>query len=518
MPNPALPSLPVPRRRAPGLRVCLARLCMLAPLVAGSAQAATSYVVSYFSLPGMAYTTLFDIDNEGRLLAWGLADLESTYGGYLVDQGVAQAYRAPNGETALVRSFSQAGLIVGSHADPSRTYTQIQYVFDPVNQTQVEVPVTVPVTVGFVAGPGGAWQQIETPVQGVQTTTVSSISPDGRYLTGLYSPVSTGFVGQYRHDRQTGDFSLIPASVGLFNVYAVNNNGVIFGSSSRTPRQAVVYDPSTAQRTVLPTLGYTSRLARAVNASGLMAGSLSTGQSWVGTADSMTVLDTKPGFATATGINDLGQVVGGWDSEDGSQSAGFIATPVQLPLAGGAPGEFSFSIDVVADQPVFIDPVVAVGYTYATGTGDPLFKTVSLPLGIGDSRYTLSVGGQTLDIGGNQIVDFTALGFADGVAGFTVTGIETSAMLDPTDASAFVTRLTFMASGRFTGTQTALTVDVPAVPEPGTVALWLLGLAGLAVAARPQNRRHGQRQHPGQHPVTREVRPAAGDGEARPAA
>ena len=518
MHNPALPAQPPARRRAPGLRVCLARMCVLAPLLVGSAQAATSYALRYFSLPGMAHTTLFDIDNQGRLLAWGLADQASTYAGFLVDQGVARALTAPNGVTALGRSFSETGLIVGTHADPSRTYTQLQLVWDPVTQTQVQVPVTVPVNVGFVAGPGDAWQQFDAPVPGVQSTGVNAISPDGRYLTGIYSPASTGFVGQFVQDRQTGDFSLIPASVGLFNVYAVNNSGVIFGSSNRAPRQAVVYDPATAQRAVLPTLGYTSRLARAVNASGLMAGSLSTGQSWVGTADSMTVLDTKPGFTQALGINDLGQVVGSWDSDDGSQSAGFIATPVELPLAGGAPGVFSFSIDVVADQPVFIDPVVAVGYTYATGAGDPLFKTVSLPLGIGDGRYTLSVGGQVLDVGGNQIVDFTALGFADGVAGFSVTGIETAAMLDPTDAGAFVTRLTFMASGRFTGTQTALTVDVPAVPEPGMVALWLLGLAGLALAARPQNRRHGQRQHPGRHPATREIRPAAGDGQARPAA
>ena len=498
-----------------------AALLMLAPLAAASVQAATSYAVSYFSLPGMAYSNLFDIDNQGRLLAWGLADQTSTYAGFLVDQGVTRALVAPNGVTALGRSFSETGLIVGTHSDPSRTYTQFQIVFDPVTQTQVSVEVTVPMNVGFVASPGGAWQQFDAPVPGVQSTGVNAISPDGRYLTGIYNPASTGFVGQFVQDRQTGSTSLIPASVGLFNVYAIDNSGLVFASSTSRPRQAVVYDPATGQRTVLSTLGYQQRLARAVNASGLMAGSLTVAapggnlsKAWVGSADTATVLDTKPGFATALGLNDLGQVVGTWDSEDGSRSEGFIATPVELPLAGGTPGVFSFSIDVVADQPVFIDPLVAVGYTYATGAGDPLFKSVSLPLGIGDGRYTLSVGGQTLDVGGNQIVDFTALGFAGGVAGFTVTGIETSAMLDPTDASAFVTRLTFMTSGRFTGTQTALTVDVTAVPEPGTVALWLLGLAGLAVAARPQNHRHGQRQHP----APREVRPAAGDGEARPAA
>jgi MYXO-CTERM domain-containing protein len=50
-----------------------------------------------------------------------------------------------------------------------------------------------------------------------------------------------------------------------------------------------------------------------------------------------------------------------------------------------------------------------------------------------------------------------------------------------------------MADGRFTGTQTAISVDVPAVPEPAVWALWLGGLAVL-LAWATQNRRHVQRQ------------------------
>lgn len=487
---------PAPHGTRNHLRRCAARLLLLAPLAAASAHAGSGWAISYFSLPGMAFTNPFDIDDAGRILAWGQADAQAPSLGFLVDNGVTQALTAPNGQTALGRSFSNDGLIVGGHSDPSRTFTSVVYVFDPVTQTQVPTTVTSPMFVGFVAGPGGSWQQIEASAPGVQFTQVNAISPNGRYLTGVYS-TNSSTINQFFQDRQTGTMTLIPGSVGLFNVYAVDNNGLVFGSSTAVPRRAIQYNPVTAQRTVLPNLGFRSLLARAVNASGLMAGSLSTttgaNLAWVGSASGVTVLDTRPGFASAAGINDLGQVVGSWSSEDGNENAGFIATPVVLPEAGSPPGTFSFSVDVRADTPVFIDPLVAVGYTYAVGAGDPLFKTVSLPVGIGDGRYTLHVGNLSLDIGGNQIVDFTALGFAQGVAGFTVTGIETGAALDPNDSSAFVTRLTFMADGRFTGTQTAISVDVPAVPEPATAVLWLLGVGGL-LAWGQQNRRHVQQQ------------------------
>ncbi len=72
-----------------------------------------------------------------------------------------------------------------------------------------------------------------------------------------------------------------------------------------------------------------------------------------------------------------------------------------------------------------------------------------------------------------------------GVGAFTVTGIETSAMLDPANATAFITGLTFSAAGSFTGTMTPLTVDVAvAVPEPETYALMVMGLVALAIASR----------------------------------
>jgi hypothetical protein len=51
------------------------------------------------------------------------------------------------------------------------------------------------------------------------------------------------------------------------------------------------------------------------------------------------------------------------------------------------------------------------------------------------------------------------------------------------DATAFVTTLTFAGDGRFTGTMTPLTLTV-AVPEADKYLLLLVGLGALVVVAR----------------------------------
>ncbi len=157
------------------------------------------------------------------------------------------------------------------------------------------------------------------------------------------------------------------------------------------------------------------------------------------------------------------------------------------PLAAGAPlsvhlptvdaGVYNFAVESVGpSSTTFIDPLVAIGYQYAIGAGDPNFRSVLLP-DIGDGQYTLSfntlAGAQS--VGLNQGVQFF---FPEGgVGAFTVTGIETSAMLDPANATAFITGLTFSAAGSFTGTMTPMTVEVAvAVPEPETYALMALVL------------------------------------------
>lgn len=169
------------------------------------------------------------------------------------------------------------------------------------------------------------------------------------------------------------------------------------------------------------------------------------------------------------------------------------------PLAAGTPpgvflptvsgGVFHFSIGSVGPTSItFIDPILAIGYDYQTGAGDPKFASVLLPTGIGDNLFDLFLFdtglGDYVDsgidlVGGSQF--FFAAG---GVDRFRIRGIETSAGLDPDNATAFITGLTFVTAGQFTGTMTPLTVTISAVPLPGTLVLLALGLAGLGFSRR----------------------------------
>jgi hypothetical protein len=66
---------------------------------------------------------------------------------------------------------------------------------------------------------------------------------------------------------------------------------------------------------------------------------------------------------------------------------------------------------------------------------------------------------------------------------FRITGIETSAQVNPDSPIAFATGLWFDGTGNSTVTQTALTALAP-VPEPATYGMLAAGMAILGVAAR----------------------------------
>jgi len=75
-----------------------------------------------------------------------------------------------------------------------------------------------------------------------------------------------------------------------------------------------------------------------------------------------------------------------------------------------------------------------------------------------------------------------------GVNAFTVTGIDPSDGLDPANTTAFITGVTFVGDGTFTGTQTPITIDVP-VPEPSSLVVLAGGLFGLMLVRCRRNGR-----------------------------
>jgi hypothetical protein len=169
------------------------------------------------------------------------------------------------------------------------------------------------------------------------------------------------------------------------------------------------------------------------------------------------------------------------------------------PLPSGSPvvnlpavtstGAYQYHLTVVAGQTVFVDPTVAVGYSFAIGAGNPNFASVLLPA-VQSNPFDVSFVDNGTDFS-DMVSPETMFDFpTGGVGAFTVTGIDPSDGLDPGDTTAFITGLTFESDGTFTGTQTPITEEVTAAPEPGSVALLATGLLGWPLLRR---RREGSR-------------------------
>ena len=134
----------------------------------------------------------------------------------------------------------------------------------------------------------------------------------------------------------------------------------------------------------------------------------------------------------------------------------------------------------------FLGPLVAAGYQYQTGAGNPNFASVVMPIGLDSSNaYLLSLcsgtslgsiaGGQTFKFGGSGVSCFDVTGISGVTAG---------------DENALVTGLTFTDTGSFTGTVDPFSATTgggggsTGVPEPGMLALFGLGFFALGFARR----------------------------------
>ncbi len=174
------------------------------------------------------------------------------------------------------------------------------------------------------------------------------------------------------------------------------------------------------------------------------------------------------------------------------------ATPVPTTaeLTGGGQPPYQFrQVDASPTSVTYIDPLVATGFTYAIGAGDPNFKSVLIPTQYGDGLYNVLVwnGSDWIPakdgLAVNETFDFTLNGHLNGVEKFRIVGIETSAGVSPLDVSGFVTGLTFMKEGKFNGTMQAIVVDTIApVPEPESYLMLLSGLGMLGFTAFQRRR------------------------------
>lgn len=176
-----------------------------------------------------------------------------------------------------------------------------------------------------------------------------------------------------------------------------------------------------------------------------------------------------------------GNVVEVPDGASGSAPGASPSNPL-LPVGGqGAGGQFTFGVfDVTPEGPgaatfLFVDPVVAVGYEYEV-SGGPSFLEVLLPT-LGDpDGYGIEIDDNGTWVLAGTVSDGGSFVFGTGVQRFRVMGIDPALGLDPENPVAFVTGLKFDGPGPVELRMTAVTV---AVPEPGTYATMVLGLALL---------------------------------------
>lgn len=198
---------------------------------------------------------------------------------------------------------------------------------------------------------------------------------------------------------------------------------------------------------------------------------------------------TLPGSRTSAVLNlaNTSNIAGGpgglWTFA--IRSGGLPGSTPQNPLMPvQTQAGWDFDFNVVLNQQVFIDPHIAIGYDYIVASG-PLMTSVLLPTGIGDDLYNLWLWNGTDWVDTGTIltggVSHTFVGGA--VDRFRILGIETSAALDSSDPTAFVTGLTFNGTGNVVMSMNAITFqhNGAGVPEPPALLLVLLGLGVLSI-------------------------------------
>ena len=398
-----------------------------------STAASAVYVFNTVDYPGAVMTDVRGLNGTGRIVGYASVDGVNNFS--FSYAGGTFSLLPPAPVTSIAHGINDAGTIIGStFEDPAPTR-------------------------GFILS-GGVYTYFTRP--GWTHSHGRAISASGLVTGYSEDTAGTTFSG-FIYNPATGAFTdiTIPGSF-LTIAQGINNAGQVVGSAVMSPGGARAFLRQPDGTIVLFQIGGNPTRARGISDTGLMTGFVTIGavtSGFVGDSLGYQLLDV-PGstFTVGEAINNLGQVSGLYHDAGGA-TRGFIATPVSMPTGTTSGGAYVFSVDVIPNVPIFIDPVVAVGYDYRIGKRNPRIASVRLPIGIGDSWYKVKVKGKRFTIAGGELLDFRANGFPKGIEAFRVDCIEVDALLDPANPQAFPTELTFVEAGRFTGTQKPLTRD-----------------------------------------------------------
>lgn len=403
-----------------------------------SANAHAEYVFTTINYPGATFTDVRGLNNAGEIVGY------TNLGGFRYSAGTYSLLPpAPGGLQTSAHGINDDGLIIGS-AQPADGSSSVGFILDGTTYAYFSYPGRTHTHARNINAAGV--------VTGYAVNLGASASGLDDNVGFIYDPVGMTFTDVV---APTGSFVI---AQGINTAGQVTGSAIIPGAGRNGFLRATDGTMSYFKIDGAPTA------ARGINNNGLIGGwyydsTSASINAFVGSSSGYQKLRAGPANDTyVQAINDSGQISGLFD-EVGSPDFsphGFIATPAALPTGTTSSGAYTFSVDVIANTGIFIDPEVTLGYEYETGMGDPQFATVRLPIGIGDNQYTLMVNGKTFPLAAGVLFDFREHGYTAGVSKFRVTDIESEAALDPTDPYAFPTQLTFNGSGRFTGTMQPL--------------------------------------------------------------
>jgi hypothetical protein len=446
-------------------------------------QVADAYTCQTLDVPGTTGTTLWRLNNQGQVAAG------TNSGGYIYSSSTGSWTQLPAPPAATSYTAANVG---AEDINDSGTIVGVAGNATVLGQGFILGSLTNPSSYRFVplyTSPSDTYTYSE--FRGVgDNGLITAFAEDasGASIGLIYNPTSAS-IGVFGPGYTPIVPTLSDGSQSVFTVMGGMNAAGWFalsGVSSTHGAQGVLYNPSATASHPLTIPGGTNHLRgindldpnSSANCTSANCIRLAGWSNDAGTgAYHLLYVDFDPanGFQTPRtvdcgaalpagvttmlfqGINNDNVATGGYVDAAGN-SHGLIAYPnVEFPseIVNGA---FIFNFPVSPNTQVFLDPAIASGYAYATPAGGPAFQSVTLPIGIGsNNKYTMIVNGYAFSLPAGKRFDFTQTGFPEGVNAFTVIGIDPGAALSLSNTHAFVTGVSFVSGGQFTGSMLPLT-------------------------------------------------------------